>query len=165
VTAKSSCPVLVVGGGPVGLSMAIGLRGRGIGCTVVERHAGTLGFPKGRGVTVRTMEIFRGWGLASEIERAGLRREDSLHIFLGSSLLAGDFKRLPAFGPPSSPFSPTERLMCDQMAMEAVLVDSARAAGADLRFSTTLLRFDSDDAGVEARLADARTGEESSIRG
>ena len=164
VTAESTCPVLVVGGGPVGLSMAIGLRRQGVGCVVVERHAGTLEFPKGRGVTVRTMEIFRGWGLAPEIERAGLRREDSLHIFFGSSLLAADFKRLPAFGPPSSPFSPTERLMCDQMAMEAVLVDSARAAGADLRFSTTLLTFDLEDAGVEARLVDARTGEESSIR-
>jgi putative polyketide hydroxylase len=144
--------------------MAIGLRRRGIGCTVVERHAGTLDFPKGRAVTVRTMEIFRGWGLAAEIERAGLRRGDSLHIFFGSSLLAADFERIPAFGPPSSPFSPTERLMCDQMAMEAVLVDSARAAGADVRFSTTLLTFDADDAEVEARLADIRTGEESSIR-
>ena len=96
--------------------MAIGLRRWGIGCTVVERHAGTLDFPKGRGVTVRTMEIFRGWGLAPKIESAGLRREDSLHIFFGSSLLAADFKRISAFGPPSSPFSPTERLMCDQMA-------------------------------------------------
>lgn len=164
VTEKSICPVLVVGGGPVGLSMAIGLRRQGIGCTVVERHAGTLDFPKGRGVTVRTMEIFRDWGVAPEIERAGLQREDSLHIFYASSLLAADFKRRPAFGPPSSPFSPTERLMCDQMAMEAVLVEHARAAGADLRFSTTLLTFDSDDGGVEARLADTRTGEESSIR-
>ena len=156
--------MLVVGGGPVGLSMAIGLRRQGIECTVVERHAGTLDFPKGRGVTVRTMEIFRGWGLAPELERAGLRREDSLHIFLGSSMLARDFKRISAFGPPSSQFSPTDRLMCDQMAMEAVLVDNARAAGADLRFSTTLLTFDPDDAGIEARLADTRTGEESTIR-
>jgi 2-polyprenyl-6-methoxyphenol hydroxylase-like FAD-dependent oxidoreductase len=144
--------------------MAIGLRRQGIGCTVVERHAGTLGFPKGRGISVRSMEIFRCWGFASEIERAGLGREDSLHIFFGSSLLAADFRLIPAFGPPSTPFSPTERLMCDQMAMEAVLVDRARSAGVDLRFSTTLLRFDSDEAGVDAQLANTRTGEESSIR-
>lgn len=164
MTAKSTCPVLVVGGGPVGLSMAIGLRRRGIACTVVERHAGTLDFPKGRGVTVRTMEIFRSWGIAPRVERAGLRREDSLHIFLGSSMLAADFTRISAFGPPSGLFSPTERLMCDQMAMEAVLVESATAEGADLRFSTTLLTFDSNDAGVEARIVDSGTGEESSIQ-
>jgi hypothetical protein len=57
VATESTCPVLVIGGGPVGLSMAIGLRRQGVGCTVVERHAGTLGFPKGRGVTLRTMDL------------------------------------------------------------------------------------------------------------
>ena len=72
MTAESTCSVLVVGGGPVGLSMAIGLRRRGIACTVVERHAGTLDFPKGRAVTVRTMEIFRSWGIAPDVERQGL---------------------------------------------------------------------------------------------
>ena len=52
-------PVVIVGGGPVGLAMAIGLRHFGIECTLVEQHLSTLDFPRGRGVNVRTMEILR----------------------------------------------------------------------------------------------------------
>ena len=48
-------PVLVVGGGPVGLLMAVGLRHGGVDCLVVEKHASTLDFPKGRRVTTRTV--------------------------------------------------------------------------------------------------------------
>ena len=52
-------PVLIVGGGPIGLSMAIGLRHLGVECVVVERHDSTLrNFPKGRAVQARSMEIF-----------------------------------------------------------------------------------------------------------
>ncbi len=52
-------PVLVVGGGPVGLLMATGPRHFGVDCLVLEKHASTLDFPKGRRVTTRTVEIFR----------------------------------------------------------------------------------------------------------
>ena len=43
-------PVLIVGAGPVGLLMAAGLRHFGVDCMVVEKHASTLDFPKGRRV-------------------------------------------------------------------------------------------------------------------
>ena len=55
-------PVLIVGGGPVGLLLAVGLRHFGVDCMVAEKHASTLDFPKGRRVTARTVEIFRQWG-------------------------------------------------------------------------------------------------------
>jgi 2-polyprenyl-6-methoxyphenol hydroxylase-like FAD-dependent oxidoreductase len=146
-------PVLIVGGGPVGLSMAIGLRRQGIDCTVVERHTSTLDFPKGRLVSVRTMEILREWGVARDLEAAALPRSESLFVFSGAALLAEEFQRSgvdPAFGT----VSPTEKLLCDQMAMEGVLLDHARALGADIRFSTTLVGFNQDDGSVSAELAD-----------
>lgn len=54
--------VLIVGGGPVGLATGIALRRWGVDCTLVERHPSTLEYPKGRGVSARTTEIFRQWG-------------------------------------------------------------------------------------------------------
>lgn len=155
-TSTHASRVLVVGAGPVGLCMAIGLRRRGIACTVVERHATTLDFPKGRLVSVRTMEVLREWGLARAVEAAGLPRDESLFIFSGTSLLAPEFSRVGLANQETvDPLSPEQRLLCDQMAMEAVLLDAARALGADVRFSTELTGFDQDEDGVTAMLAGA----------
>lgn len=63
-------PVLVVGAGPVGLSLAIELRLRGIDVLVLERDLDIVdGHPKGRGNDLRTLEAFRRWGVSSELHR------------------------------------------------------------------------------------------------
>lgn len=150
--------VLVVGGGPVGLGMAVGLRRLGVSCIVVERHPSTLDFPRGRGVTTRTMEIFRQWGLAAEVEAVGLPRGESLQVFSGDTLLAEDFSLvgLPVLDQP--PFSPTDRLICDQESMEVVLRTHAADLGADLHFGTTCSEWATATAGVAATLTDSQTG-------
>lgn len=61
--------VLIVGGGPVGMGLAIELGQRGIACTVVERHRQPQPIPKGQNLTQRTMEHFHFWG-AEEALRA-----------------------------------------------------------------------------------------------
>jgi putative polyketide hydroxylase len=156
--------VLVVGGGPVGLGMAIGLRRLGVGCMVVERHPSTLDFPRGRGITVRTMEIFRQWDLEHDMVAAGLPRGESLYVFSGDTLLAEDFTRVGLPAVSASPLSPTERLLCDQESMEVVLRNRAFELGADLRFATTLSAFTADADGVTAELTDGRTGETTEVR-
>jgi putative polyketide hydroxylase len=59
--------VLVVGGGVVGLSSALFLARHGVDCTLVERHTDLLIHPRARGLTPRTMEIFRQVDLEAEI--------------------------------------------------------------------------------------------------
>ncbi len=148
-------PVLIVGGGPVGLSAAIALRRFGIDCLVVERHASTSLFPKGRGLTTRTLEIFRQWGIEEEVTAAGLPREESLYTYFGETLLAADFRR---FGRPDriqSIHSPTNRLVCSQDALEPVLRRHAEVLGADVRFSAQLVAFEQDDEGVTAEISGA----------
>ena len=62
--------VLIVGGGPVGMGLAIELGQRGIACTVVERHAQPQPIPKGQNLTQRTMEHFHFWGAEPALRAA-----------------------------------------------------------------------------------------------
>src|SRR5665213_2434671 len=65
--------VLIVGAGPVGLTLAIDLAWRGIDVTVVETRAPAAApDPKCNHVAARTMEIFRRLGLADKVRNAGL---------------------------------------------------------------------------------------------
>ena len=65
--------VLIVGAGPVGLTLAIDLAWRGIDVTVVEtRAAAAPPEPKCNHVAARSMETFRRLGLAQKIRNAGL---------------------------------------------------------------------------------------------
>src|SRR5260221_10024969 len=56
-------PVLIVGGGPVGLALAGELGWRGIACTLIEQGDGAIVTPKMNEVNVRTMEFCRRWGI------------------------------------------------------------------------------------------------------
>src|SRR5262249_41967699 len=70
---KNETSVLVVGAGPVGLTLAMDLAWRGIDVTVVElRRAGEAPPVKSNQVSARSMEIFRRLGLAGKVRDAGL---------------------------------------------------------------------------------------------
>ena len=64
-------PVLVCGGGPVGLALAVELGLRGIPCLVVEpREQPTRLRPRGKTLNTRTLEHFRRWGIADRVRAA-----------------------------------------------------------------------------------------------
>ncbi len=154
-------PVLIVGAGPVGLLMAAGLRHFGVDCMVVEKHASTLDFPKGRRVTTRTVEIFRQWGLEVAVSDVSLPQADSLFVFEGETLLGADFQRR---GMPVdvNRSSPTRELICSQELLEPVLRKWDQDDGADVRFSTKVVGFAQDDDGVTAEIV--THGEPVSVR-
>jgi 4-hydroxyisophthalate hydroxylase len=62
--------VLIIGGGPVGLGMAITLGQRGISCLLVERNNAPSPIPKGQNLTQRTMEHFHFWGAEKALREA-----------------------------------------------------------------------------------------------
>ena len=62
--------VLIVGGGPVGMGLAIELGQRGVRCIVVERYVKPQPIPKGQNLTQRTMEHFHFWGAEKRLRAA-----------------------------------------------------------------------------------------------
>ncbi|MEM1430189.1 MAG: FAD-dependent monooxygenase [Pseudomonadota bacterium] len=64
------CDVVINGGGPVGMGLAIELGQRGVSVCVVERHAEPSPIPKGQNLTQRTCEHFRAWGCEAELREA-----------------------------------------------------------------------------------------------
>ncbi|MFC5286849.1 FAD-dependent oxidoreductase [Actinokineospora guangxiensis] len=149
--------VLIVGGGPVGLATAVECARHGLTCVLVEKHPGTSIFPKARLVTTRTMELVRAWGLQDEVEAAGLPREDSLAVGVGSSLIADDFRRQGAAIAEDAPHSPTYAYICAQDKFEVILKAHAESQpGADIRFGVRMVGLTQDADGVTAELS---TGE------
>ncbi len=63
--------VLVLGGGPVGLSAALLLDRLGVQTLLVERSPCVSDHPRAAVVNTRTMELFRQWGLDTDVKRLG----------------------------------------------------------------------------------------------
>jgi 2-polyprenyl-6-methoxyphenol hydroxylase-like FAD-dependent oxidoreductase len=64
--------VVIVGGGPVGVALAVELGQRGIDCALVERRREPQRIPKGQNLTQRSVEHFYFWGVAEELRAARL---------------------------------------------------------------------------------------------
>ncbi len=67
---KKRHQVVIVGGGPVGVALAVDLGLRGISCAVVESRTGLSNIPKGQNLTQRTLEHFYFWGIVDELRAA-----------------------------------------------------------------------------------------------
>lgn len=62
--------VVIVGGGPVGMGLAIELGQRGVPVTVIERYEKPQPIPKGQNLNQRTMEHFHFWNAEEELRAA-----------------------------------------------------------------------------------------------
>jgi 2-polyprenyl-6-methoxyphenol hydroxylase-like FAD-dependent oxidoreductase len=88
-------PVLIVGAGPVGLTLALDLGRRGVRCTLIERNTSTIQLPKMERCNARTMEIYRRLGIAERVRDAGLPRNAPMDVFLALSMADAPLAHLP----------------------------------------------------------------------
>jgi putative polyketide hydroxylase len=160
-------PVLIVGGGPVGLTASLLLSQQGVRSLLVERHPGTAVLPKARGINARTMEMYHQAGLEADIRAAGMPPKFSKMILWTESLAGKEIKRLePGRGSAENlAASPVANCGCSQDLLETVLRRHAEALAPDgLRFNTELKKFTVEKNGVYGELTDRATGATSPFR-
>lgn len=87
--------VLIVGAGPVGLTLALDLGRRGVRCVLIERNASAIQLPKMERCNARTMEIYRRLGIAEKVRDAGLPRDAPMDVFLALSMADPPLAHLP----------------------------------------------------------------------
>jgi putative polyketide hydroxylase len=132
-------PVLIVGGGPVGLATALELARHGVRALLVERHATTTWHPKARNLNTRTMEIARGWGPAvyDALVAVNLPPGWTDQIVYTRTLAGEELGRMPTkgFAGPGSAISAEVPVLSSQDIIEPILRQGAEATGAvELRF-------------------------------
>lgn len=154
-------PVLVVGGGPAGMSMALLLDRFGIPNMLAERRPSTTTHPKARGCTARTMEQFRVWGIEERVRKAALPQESDVACWCES--LNGPLVAYTQPAPVQN--TPAPRAIVPQDAVEEALADElATRSGVRLRRRTEFLSLAQDAESVTARLRDLDTGEPLEVR-
>lgn len=78
--------VIIVGAGPVGLSLAVNLGRAGIKTILLEQNPEPQFLPKMERCNARSMEMFRRIGLSEKIRDAGLRADCSMDVFIVEDL-------------------------------------------------------------------------------
>ncbi len=167
--------VLIVGGGPVGLVVAIELGRRGIPCLVLNDATETARHPKANAIGARTMEHFRRLGVAAPIRAAGLDDDHPTDVAYFTSLTGIELARLQmpnrvealrrarAGEGPWPTAEPPHR--CSQIFLERALYERAAGlASVDLRFGWRFLAFREAADHVVGEAEEVATGRRIAVR-
>jgi putative polyketide hydroxylase len=159
--ADTEVEVLIVGGGPVGLTARALLERWGVQTMLAEKHLELSPFPRSRLINVRSMEIFRQLGLAAEITARGFAPEYG-RVRFRDTLRDRDFATAAMVGINAPiPESPVIGVLTSQDRLEPVLL---AAADSQVRFGVELTDVSESAESVVASLVDRRSGTETRVR-
>jgi 2-polyprenyl-6-methoxyphenol hydroxylase-like FAD-dependent oxidoreductase len=162
VSDMEEVPVLIVGGGPVGLSLTIDLGWRGVDCLLVEQSDGTIFHPRANAINSRTMEFCRRWGIADAVRDAGAPPEFPATILYITGLQGYELARIerPTHGGRGPlPATPERPQRCNQLWFDPVLRDRAgQFDSVTLAYETRFESFERTEDGVVAALTDLKSG-------
>ena len=167
----SVAPVVIAGGGPFGLMLALELGRRAIAVVLVDQDPGTAVNPQAHATQARTMEHYRRHGFAQEIRKLGLPPDFPTDIAYFTRFARHELARVPL---PSS--AEAERLArsltgswsaaelphrCAQKFIEEVLRRHAEALpGVTIRYGTRMTAFRQAADRVEVVVESQQTGEQ-----
>jgi 2-polyprenyl-6-methoxyphenol hydroxylase-like FAD-dependent oxidoreductase len=120
--------VLIVGAGPVGLTLAVELARHGVACRIIDRAPKPSPFCRAIGVTPRTLEVWEDMGVAGAMIDAGLWITGMRSLVDGQppqDMVFPDFG-LP-YGHLGVPQYETERVLTEELARRGIVVERAVA--------------------------------------
>lgn len=165
--AMTITPVLIIGGGPVGLALACDLGWRGVSCVLIEQGDGTVGTPKMNEVNIRSMEVCRRWGITGQIDDCPFPANYPLDSAFVTSLFGHELGRVhrPARADQrSESYGPVRMQVCSQIWFDPILKRYARTfLKVELRYHTQLESFEQSADGVTAEVTDTQSGLRSTI--
>lgn len=162
--------VLIVGGGPVGLTLAMDLAWRGIDVIVAERRpADAPSSAKCGQISARSMEVFRRIGLAQKLREVGLPANYPNDIVSATSVIGIELSRVPipargergpgATGPDTAWPTPEHTHRVNQTFFDPVMLAHARAQPRiHILNRTEAEEFTQHEQGVTAMLRDLDSG-------
>lgn len=168
-------PVLIVGGGPCGLMLALELGRRGVSCVLIDSKKRTAVNPQANATQARTMEYYRRLGFADEIRGLGLPTDyptdiayftrysqiELARFSLPSSSAAGAVARdqASAWNAAELPHRVSQKYV------EKVLRKQAESLPeTSINYGVRLTSFTEDADGVTATVEDVDSGETQTIR-
>jgi 2-polyprenyl-6-methoxyphenol hydroxylase-like FAD-dependent oxidoreductase len=168
IAATIETPIVIVGAGPIGLSLAMELGWRGVGCTILDEGDGTVELSRGGMVSIRTMEYWRRWGIADRVARAGFPQDYALNMVYCTSLSGYLLERdvFPCQRDVKAPdSSPERRTWCPQLLFDPLLARAvAERPNVTMRYHCRLESFAERADHILARAVDTRTGERLDLR-
>ena len=168
MSVPNKTPVLIVGGGPIGLALAADLGRRGVTALLIEERDNRLAPAKMLEVSVRTMEFCRGLGIADKVRNWGFPPDLPLDSVFVTDLQGYELGRVrtASLGTrDDSEFSPERGRPCPQTWFDPILQDCARAyPQVTLRHNVRLESFTQDPGGVTATVRNSCNGQTETIR-
>lgn len=150
--------VIIVGGGPVGLSAAICLAYQGIESVLIEKHPTTTNHPKARGVNCRSMELFRSWGMDGQLKQYQMPKEAYRFTWI-EDFQGKEITRVQATVDYSQ-YSPTDNAVIAQDNVESELFKKAQSMPQiELRFNTEMINVFQDEAQVSVEIINKETNQ------